>query len=87
MTMRYRFQVCLDKGMKTERWADVHPAGKPDQPYEYETLAQAEDMARICYGNDHSIVRIHVVDPGSRWLNGIQDTIGGEIDIKRIPGK
>lgn len=56
--MQYRFQVCLDKGKKSERWEDVHPAGKPDQPYEYETRDEAERMARICYGDDASIVRI-----------------------------
>lgn len=53
--MKYRMQVCLDKGTKDERWSDVHPIG--GRPYEYETRAEAENMARICYG-DPTICRV-----------------------------
>jgi hypothetical protein len=59
---KYRFQVCLDKGTDKERWADVHPAGKPDQPYTYDTRQEAEDMARICYGIDPSGSRVREVE-------------------------
>jgi hypothetical protein len=54
--MTYRFQVLLHKGTKDERWADVHPTG--GAPYEYLTQQEAEDMARMCYGNDDSVVRV-----------------------------
>lgn len=54
--MKYRFQVHLDVGQKTDRWSDVHPTG--GTPYEYTTRKEAEDMARICYGNDPAIVRV-----------------------------
>lgn len=56
---KFRFQVLLDKGMITERWADVRPAG--GKPYEYDTRAEAENMARVCYGNDPAIVRVSEV--------------------------
>ena len=58
--MTYRFQVCLDKGTKHERWSDVRPTGGP--PYEYATKEEAEDMARICYGRDPTIVRVYEVE-------------------------
>jgi len=58
--MKYRFQVHLDRGTKTERWADVHPTGGP--AYEYATRKEAEDMAYICYGQDHAIVRVVEVE-------------------------
>ena len=58
--MTYRFQVCLDKGTKTERWADVHPVG--GKPYEYATRKEADNAAYVCYGNDHTIVRVVEVD-------------------------
>lgn len=57
---KYRFQVCLDKGTKNERWSDVRPAG--GAPYEYATRREAEDMARICYGTDHTLVRVVEVE-------------------------
>jgi hypothetical protein len=57
--MHYRFQVRLDVGKKTERWEDVHPVG--GAPYQYATRAEAENMARICYGNDPAIVRVREV--------------------------
>ena len=56
----FRFQVCLDKGTKTERWEDVHPQG--GKPYEYATRREAEDMARMCYGTDRALVRVVEVD-------------------------
>ena len=60
MAKRYRFQVCLDKGEKTERWSDVHPVG--GKPYEYNTRKEAENMARICYGLDPGICRVIEVE-------------------------
>jgi len=52
----YRFQVCLKQGTEDERWEDVHPVG--GKPYEYATRRAAEDMARMCYGDDPEIVRV-----------------------------
>jgi hypothetical protein len=71
---KYRFQVCLDKGTKNERWEYVHPVGGP--PYEYDSKVEAERMARICYGDNPSDVRtVTMVErdddmsPGSRTVN------------------
>ena len=70
MTAKYRFQVCLDAGTKDERWADVHPVG--GAPYEYGTRAEAESMARLCYGTDASIVRVR---DASDWVCSYCDTV------------
>jgi hypothetical protein len=61
-SMKYRFQVLLEtrvNGVPVKEWKDVHPTG--GQPYEYDTRREAEDMARMCYGNDPSIVRVREV--------------------------
>lgn len=57
---KYRFQVCLNKGTDKERWSTVCPTfnGKVGLPYEYNTYDEAKDMARMCYGNDPSLVRV-----------------------------
>jgi hypothetical protein len=57
--MPYRFQVrvCVNTTTKEHKWKDVHPNNE-QQPYEYETRAEAEKMAYICYGNDPTIVRV-----------------------------
>jgi hypothetical protein len=59
---KYRFQVCLDRGTDKERWEDVYPHGSGGQPYEYDTWAEAEKMAYICYGRDPQIVRVREVE-------------------------
>ena len=56
MTTKYEFQVCLDRGTDKERWHSVRPSS--GQPYQYDTRDEAEQMARICYGTDPSIVRV-----------------------------
>jgi hypothetical protein len=58
--MKYRFQVCLNKGTVRERWEDVHPVG--GKPYEYTTRAEAENMARIAYGTDNTLVRVREIE-------------------------
>jgi hypothetical protein len=71
--MMYRFQVCLAKGTKDERWEDVHPKGGP--AYEYVTREGAEDMARICYGTDPSLVRVVEVDKPSVYAAEAWETL------------
>jgi len=72
--MKYRFQVCLDKGTDKERWADVRPAG--GAPYEYATRDEAERMAYICYGNDHTIARVVELDTGEEDSRAYDWTTG-----------
>lgn len=52
----FRFQVAIENRDGTKEWKDVHPVG--GAPYEYSTRQQAQDMARLCYGNDPAIVRV-----------------------------
>jgi hypothetical protein len=62
--MKYRFQVHLDVGRINERWEYVHPNGRQNEPYTYVTRREAEDMARMCYGNDPSLVRVVEIEDG-----------------------
>ncbi len=55
----YGFQVHLEvirDGKPVMEWRDVHPAN--GEPYRYATRGEAEGMARMCYGNDPSVVRV-----------------------------
>lgn len=58
--MAYGFQVLVtelnSEGHKVYVWKDVHPTG--GQSYRYASRAEAEKMARICYGGDPSLVRV-----------------------------
>ena len=55
--MTFRIQVCLNRGTKNERWADMRPTG--GEPYEYATKEEAEHMAYICYSRNPRIVRVY----------------------------
>ena len=56
MATKFMIQVCLYKGTYRERWADVQPVG--GKPYEYDTRAEVENMARLCQDAHRSDIQV-----------------------------
>ncbi len=67
--MKYGFQVYVrDRASDDPNrhiWLWVSPPG--GKPYQYTTWAEAENMARLCYGTDPGVVRVRIFPGGGSY--------------------